>query len=208
MASPRPTSRTLSRSDTFGFILFIVGGVAIATAAIVQTVFALGPALRNNGVRLSADFAGTFVEVPIGPNGAPVLVDLDAATIDAPPLQPAAQVALVISHVLFAVVVVGVVVLLLILCFGILRGRIFRRRHTALVVAAGLTAIVGMYGVPFFGNMAVNGAIARISDYTYDRVVINSADLLPIFAVAFLVALAGTVFAVGDRLQRDTEGLV
>ncbi len=207
MASPRP-SHVLTRSDTVGFVLFLIGGIAIAVAAIVQTVLALGPALRNNGVRLSAGFAGTPVEAPIGPNGSPVLVDLDVATIDAPSLQPAAQGALIISHLLFALAVVSVVVLLLILCFGILRGRIFCRRHTTLVVSAGLVSIVGMCGVPFFANMAANGAIALISDYTYRRAATDSADLIPIFAVAFLVALAGTVFAVGDRLQRDTEGLV
>jgi hypothetical protein len=29
-----------------------------------------------------------------------------------------------------------------------------------------------------------------------------------LFGAAFVAALAGTVFSVGDRLQRDTEGLV
>jgi len=65
-----------------------------------------------------------------------------------------------------------------------------------------------MYFVPFFHNMAVNGALALLSDGTYDRAVVGTVDLLSIFGVAFVVALAGTAFAVGDRLQRDTEGLV
>lgn len=208
MASPRPTARTLSRSDTLGFVLFVIGGVAIAAAVIVQTVLSLGPALRNDGVRLHAPFVETVVDAPIGPSGAGVPVQLDAAVLFAPELQPPAQTALVLSHLLFAAVVLTVVTLLLALCFGILRGRIFRRRHTGYVVTAGIVAIIGMYGVPFLQNMAVNGALARISDYTFDRAVVGTVDVLPIFAVAFLAALAGTVFGVGDRLQRDTEGLV
>ncbi len=208
MDSPDQRPRVLSRSDTIGFVLFIVGGMAIAVAALVQTIAGLGPALRNQGVQLTAPIVGATVDAPIGPNGAPVAVALDTATIFAPPLQPAAQGALVISYAISAAAVITVVVLLLVLCFGILRGRIFRRRHTAIVSAAGIVAIAGMYFVPFFHNMAVNGAIALLSDYTYDRNVNASVDLLPIFAVAFVAALAGTAFAVGDRLQRDTEGLV
>jgi len=208
MTSPRSTERMLSRGDTAGFVMFLIGGVALAVASIVQTIVDLASSLPNRDVRLLAPFAPTSTQVPIGPGGAPVEVELHSATVTVPSLQPAALGALVISQVLFAVIVVAVVTMLLVLCFGILRGRIFCRRHTALVSATGIVTIAGMYFVPFFSNMAVNGALARLSDYTYDRAVVGTIDIIPIFGVAFVAALAGTVFAVGDRLQRDTEGLV
>ncbi|WP_150953375.1 hypothetical protein [Microbacterium testaceum] len=208
MASPRPASRVLSRADTFGFVLFLIGGVAIAVAAVVQAVGDIARALPNRDITLSAPFLATEAQAPLGPDGTPVTVTVDTASVTVESLQPAALGALVISHALFAVAMVTVVTLLLILCFGILRGRIFSRRHTALVTAAGIVAIAGMYLVPFFHNMAVNGALALLSGGTYDRGVIGTVDLLSIFAVAFVVALAGTVFAIGDRLRRDTEGLV
>jgi hypothetical protein len=207
MASPRPP-RVLSRGDTIGFALFLIGGVAIAVAAVVQSVVAIAQVLPNRDITLLAPFVATEAQAPLGPDGAPVAVQLDSASVTVASLQPAALGALVISHVLVAVAMVTVVTLLLILCFGILRGRIFSRAHTALVTAAGLVAIAGMYFVPFFHNMAVNGALALLSDGTYDRAVVGTVDLLSIFGVAFVVALAGTAFAVGDRLQRDTEGLV
>jgi len=207
MASPRPP-RVLSRGDTIGFVLFLIGGVAIAVAAVVQSVVAIAQVLPNRDITLLAPFVATEAQAPLGPDGAPVVVQLDSASVTVASLQPAALGALVISHLLVAVAMVTVVTLLLILCFGILRGRIFSRAHTALVTAAGLVAIAGMYFVPFFHNMAVNGALALLSDGTYDRAVVGTVDLLSIFGVAFVVALAGTAFAVGDRLQRDTEGLV
>ncbi|MCM3501309.1 hypothetical protein M3667_05370 [Microbacterium sp. P26] len=207
MASPRPP-RVLSRGDTIGFVLFLIGGVAIAIAAVVQSVIAIAQVLPNRDITLLAPFVATEAQAPLGPDGATVAVQLDSASVTVASLQPAALGALVVSHVLVAVAMVTVVTLLLILCFGILRGRIFSRGHTALVTAAGLVAIAGMYFVPFFHNMAVNGALALLSDGTYDRAVVGTVDLLSIFGVAFVVALAGTAFAVGDRLQRDTEGLV
>ena len=207
MASPRPP-RVLSRGDTIGFVLFLIGGVAIAVAAVVQSVVAIAQVLPNRDITLLAPFVATEAQAPLGPDGAPVVVQLDSASVTVASLQPAALGALVISHLLVAVAMVTVVTLLLMLCFGILRGRIFSRAHTALVTAAGLVAIAGMYFVPFFHNMAVNGALALLSDGTYDRAVVGTVDLLSIFGVAFVVALAGTAFAVGDRLQRDTEGLV
>lgn len=208
MASPRPTSRVLSRGDTAGFVLFLIGGVAIAVAAVVQAIADIARVLPNRDITLLAPFAATDAQAPLGPGGSAVTVQLDSASVTVASLQPASLAALVISHAVFAAAMVTVVTLLLVLCFGILRGRIFSRAHTALVTAAGLVAIAGMYFVPFFHNMAVNGALALVSAGTYDRAVVGTVDVFAIFAVAFVVALAGTVFAVGDRLQRDTEGLV
>lgn len=208
MASPRSTPRTLSRGDTVGFVLFLVGGLAIAVASVVQTVINLANVLPNRDITLLAPFVATEAQAPLGPNGAAVTVQLDSASVTVASLQAPSLVALVISHILFAVTMVTVVTLLLILCLGVLRGRIFSRAHTALVTGAGVVAIAGMYFVPFFHNMAVNGALALVSDGTYDRAVVGTVDVLTIFTVAFVVALAGTAFAVGDRLQRDTEGLV
>ena len=208
MASPRPTSRVLSHGDTAGFVLFLIGGVAIAVAAVVQAIADIARVLPNRDITLLAPFAATDAQAPLGPGGSAVTVQLDSASVTVASLQPASLAALVISHAVFAAAMVTVVTLLLVLCFGILRGRIFSRAHTALVTAAGLVAIAGMYFVPFFHNMAVNGALALVSAGTYDRAVVGTVDVFAIFAVAFVVALAGTVFAVGDRLQRDTEGLV
>lgn len=208
MAPTRTQPRILSRGDTIGFTLFLIGGVAIAVSAVVQTIIDLASVLPNRDITLLAPFVATEAQAPLGPGGSPVAVQLDSASVTVASLQPASLAALVISHVLFAVAMVTVVALLLVLCFGILRGRIFSRAHTVLVTTAGLVALAGMYLVPFFHNMAVNGALARVSDGTYDRAVVGTVDVFTIFAVAFVVALAGTVFAVGDRLQRDTEGLV
>ena len=55
--------------------------------------------------------------------------------------------------------------------------------------------------------MAANGAFAVLSERTFDNVIL-SVDPFALILAAFVAALLGTVFAVGERLQRDTEGLV
>lgn len=208
MTSPRPRSQVLSRGDTASFWFFVVAGVAIAIWAVVRSIANIVAAAPNENVRVAAGFFDTVAQAPIGPNGAPVPVELGDGVITAPALPPASLWALFIAEGLFAAVVVTVVTLLLLLTSDILRGLIFSRRQTALVSAAGVVTLVGVAGVPFFHNMVANGAIAWLSEGTYDRGTIQLIDLPTLIGIAFVAGLAGTVFAVGDRLQRDTEGLV
>lgn len=208
MTSPRPTSRVLSRGDTVSFWFFVVAGIGIAIWAVVRSIVNIAAAASNQNVRVAAPFLDTVAQAPIGPNGTPVPVELTGAVITAPALPPASLAALFIAEGLFAAVVVAVVTLLLLLTSSILRGRIFSRRNTGLVSAAGIVTLVGVAGVPFFQNMVANGAIAWLSERTFDRGAIQLIDVPSLFGIAFVAGLAGTVFAVGDRLQRDTEGLV
>ncbi|WZH37686.1 MAG: hypothetical protein PIR02_03245 [Microbacterium enclense] len=208
MTSPRPTSRVLSRGDTTSFWFFAVAGVAIAIWAVVRSIANIAAASPNQNVRVRAPFLDTVAQAPIGPNGTPVAVELTEGVITAPALPPASLWALFIAEGLFAAVVVTVVALLLLLTADILRGRIFSRRNTALVSAAGIVTLVGVAGVPFFHNMVANGAVAWLSERTFDRGAVQLIDVPSLIGIAFVAGLAGTVFAVGDRLQRDTEGLV
>ncbi|KTR95700.1 hypothetical protein NS220_05385 [Microbacterium testaceum] len=208
MTSPRPASRVLSRGDTASFWFFVVAGVAIAIWAVVRSIANIAAAVPNRDVRVAAPFLDTVAQAPLGPDGAPVPVELTGGVITAPSLPPASLGALFIAEGLFAAVVVTVVTLLLLLTSDILRGRIFSRRNTGLVSAAGVVTLVGFAGVPFFQNMVANGAIAYLSDRTFDRGAVQLIDVPSLIGIAFVAGLAGTVFAVGDRLQRDTEGLV
>ncbi|WP_314456040.1 hypothetical protein [uncultured Microbacterium sp.] len=208
MASPQSTSRTLSRGDTWSFLLFIVAGVAIAAWAVIRSIGNIVAAVGNRDVRVPIEFLDTVAQAPVGPDGAAVPVELTGAVVTAPSLPIASLWALFLGEGLFAATVVTVVVLLLVLCVGILRGHIFSRRHTVLVTSVGVTALVGAFGVPFFHNMVANGALAWLSDRTYDRGLTQQIDLPVLIAIGFVAGLSSTVFAVGDRLQRDTEGLV
>lgn len=199
--------RTLSRGDVAAMWVFIIFGVAFAAYTVARAIVRMVEVAANDDVRVFARFDGTMADAPIGPDGAPVAVELDAAHLLAPELPVAAVGALLIEQLVIIVTVLTVIGCLLALLGRILRGRMFNRTNTVLVTTAGLVGLIGYALTPFFANMGANGAFARISDRTFDNVVL-AVDLVPFVGIAFVAALASTAFTVGDRLQRDTEGLV
>jgi len=54
--------------------------------------------------------------------------------------------------------------------------------------------------------MTSNGALSAVSNYTYDSVTF-AVSLAPAIAVLALAAV-GVAIQLGERLQRETEGLV
>lgn len=201
------SGRTLSRGDTIGMLIFMLAGASIAVSWIIASAMRIIEVLPNSDVAIPATFAGTLAEAPIGPDGATVSVILNTATIIAPELPVASLVSLIIQQVISALAVTVFIACLLVLSRNIIRDQIFSRRNTILVSIAGFVAIGGFAAVPFFGNMAANGAFARISEGSFHNVIMT-ADLFTFILLGFIVALVTTVFSVGERLQRDTEGLV
>lgn len=196
-----------SKGDRVSLGLFAVFGVAIAAASLWSAVARILEVLPNTDVEVRGEFAGTTGQAPIGPGGAPVDVALDRATLTVPSLPDASLWALVAAQVVLATTVVVVVGCLVRLIRDVAAGEIFSPRNTRLVGWAGGVGFLGYAAVPFLENMAANGAFARLSDRTFDNVILT-AEPLDLVMVGFVVAMAGTVFAVGDRLRRDTEGLI
>ncbi|KQQ93944.1 hypothetical protein ASF62_07145 [Leifsonia sp. Leaf325] len=196
-----------SRGDRIGLWAFAVAGAAIAVWAVWASVARIIEVLPNRNVSVLAEFAGTEAQAPIGPNGTDATVELDRALITAPSLPVASLASLIIQQIVIAAAVVIVVACLIWLIRNMTTGAVFSRTNTVLVGVAGFTAFAACLVAPFFGNMAANGAFARISDRTFDNVYLAAAPL-DIVIIGFIVALAGTVFGVGERVQRDTVGLV
>ena len=199
--------RPLSTADTVAMWIFIVAGLAIVGTTVYAAAARLLEGLGGGAVEVPAVFSGTVAQAPIGPAGAMRDVELQNAVLTTDGLSAAGTGALVLEQVVAVASVATVVVCLIAVSLSVMRGRAFSRRSTVLVGTAGFAALAGVVGVPFFGNMVANDAFRAISDGTFDNVVMT-VDLFPLFTIAFLAAIAGTVFTVGDRLQRETEGLV
>lgn len=207
MSEQQEQTKIMSRGDAVALGAFMVAGAAIAVWMIVTAAVRIAELLSGGPTRVLARFAHTEAVAPIGPEGADLAVELDAALLIVPELPLGAVVTLVLEQVVSVVAVVTVVTCLLLVTASILRGRLFSRRNTRLVGTAGMVGLLGFAIVPFFANMGANEAFARLSEGTFDSLLIT-VDLFPLILIAFLAALAGLTFAVGDRLQRDTEGLV
>ncbi|WP_448263497.1 hypothetical protein [Microbacterium aurum] len=187
--------------------VFFVTGAIFVIATAISAVSNIVGLFTGSATRVFAEFAGTPAQAPIGPDGANVIVELDSAYLLADRLPFASVVALVLEQAVVVTAVATVVTALLLVMWSILRGRVFGRRNTSLIGTAATAGFAGVALAPFFGNMGANGAFATISGGDFDNVIL-SANLVQVFGIAFLGALGTTVFMVGDRLQRDTEGLV
>lgn len=207
MASTTSPYRALSRGDTVAMSVFFVVGAIFVVGTAISAVSNIIGLFADSTTRVFAEFAGTPAQAPIGPDGASVTVELDSAFLLADRLPFASVVALVLEQVVVVAAVVTVVTTLLLVMWSILRGRVFGRRNTTLIGTAATAGFAGVALAPFFGNMGANGAFAAISGGDFDNVIV-SANLVQLFGIAFIGALGTTVFVVGDRLQRDTEGLV
>lgn len=197
-----------SKGDKIGILIFIFAGIAIVAWSAFASLSRVMQVLLGEDVPVLAEFANTLADAPIGPGGASVPVTLDRAYVVADQLPGPSVVAALIEPVAAFLAVATVVACLILLSRNILRGRIFSRGNTALVSTAGFTGLIGSALPPFFGNMVANGAVADISDRTFENTVMLSVDLFPYIIGAFIVAIVVTAFGVGARLQRETEGLV
>jgi hypothetical protein len=202
-----PKQGTLSRGDTGALIAFCIAGAAIAAYITIFSVIRMLTLVSGAAVPVMVKFVDQPVEAPLGAGGADITLELDRAAIHAPSLPAIAVTTGVIGQVLQIVAIVVVIGCLMLLARSILSGTVFSRRNTRLVMVAGLTGLLGYAAVQFFDNMLANAAVASVTDNAFDHAVISVEPFTFILA-AFIISVIGTAFVIGDRLQRDTEGLV
>lgn len=196
-----------SRADRSAIWIFIVAGAAIALAVVVGAAIRIGELLGDGPVRVAAEFIDQRASAPIGPNGADVEVALDRAMLRAE-VPPVGAWAGVLGQVALVLTFATVILCLILLSRRLLRGRIFGRSSTVLVSVAGLVGLIGAAASRFFDNMLANAAVAQISGHGDARNAVLSIEPFPFVVAAFAVAIVCTVFVIGERMQRETEGLV
>lgn len=204
---PHPKEPAISRADAASMWLFIVAAIAFAVFTLVRGILRVIELVHNSSVTVPATFADTTAGAPIGVDGTTVEVTLEEAMLTVEALPTASVWAGILEVVTILLATTIVVICLVLLCRELLAGRIFSRRNTRIALTAGITWLVGLALAPFFGNMVANGAFAVISERTFNNVVMT-VDVQTLFTAAFVAALVASIFAVGDRLQRDQEGLV
>lgn len=198
--SPTPSRAQRAANLAEKAILGFIAGAA-AAIGIVQLVFLV--------VRLADLTAG-----PVTLSGVPTAEPLDAgfagATFDAvtltTELSAGGRAALMASAALATLLTVGICAVVAWLCLRVFVGRPFVRSATWGIAVVAILVIAAGLGVPALLGVAHAEAAAAVG-----------SDLLPVFLVeidpaplgwAFALAVVGAAFEIGQRLQRDQEGLV
>lgn len=194
------TKQTMSRADVGALIALSVIGVAIALWAIVGAVVRIAELLGTGPISVAANFRDTEATLESGAS-----VSVDAATLTVDALPGFARVAGIAQQASLSLAVVIIVGCLLLLARQVLRGRLFSRGNTALVAIAGISGALAAAAVPFLGGIVADGALQQS---TGAGGLLFTIEPVPFFLGMFALAIICTAFSVGDRLQRDTEGLI
>jgi len=197
---------SLSKSDRIGMYATIVLGLIGALSVLWATVARVLEVAPNRDVPVLVPFSGEAAQLPIGPDRAMVSVDVDQATVIVPEPALATHFALVAQPIINGLTLLVAIALLCLFCWNLTRGRAFHRSTTRLIFAAAGTVIAGWVLGSLFTTMSVNGALSAVSEYTYDGVLFSTDFAPPVVALA--LSAIGAAFQIGERLQRDTEGLV
>ena len=197
---------TLSRSDRVGMYMNIgLGAIAIGIT-IWQVIVRVIEVLPGRDIPVAVPLFDQTASLPIGPDGALIDVAVDHATIVVPDPAAATLFALFAHPIVSGLAIVAAIALLCMFCWRLARGRAFERSTTRIVMATLGVVAVGWLSTSILWQMSVNGALAAVSDRTYQT---DSAtfEILPVLGILGLgvVALA---LQMGERLKRDTEGLV
>lgn len=206
MTTTTTESATLPRSDRIGMYLNIgLGAIAIGIT-IWQVIVRLIEVFPGRDIPVQVPLFDQTASLPIGPDGAPIDVAVDQATILVSDPAAATLFALYAHPIVFGAAIVATIALLSLFCWRLARGRAFERSTTRIVMATLGVVAVGWLTTSILKQMSINGALAAVSDRTYETSTMTF-DILPVLGILGLgvVALA---LQIGERLKRDTEGLV
>lgn len=184
--------------------------ILLAVAGIVATVWVVATRLieviPGRDVPVLVPFVGETAPLPIGPGGAPVEVDVQSATVLVPEPAAATQFALVAEPLAIGAAIAGGILLLALFCWNVARGAVFSRGNVRLVQIGAVVLVVGWFVGSILTTMTVNGALSAVSEYSYDGITFAANWTAPFGLLA--LGAVGAAFQIGQRLQRETEGLV
>ncbi|MFD0559296.1 hypothetical protein FB566_5261 [Stackebrandtia endophytica] len=198
--------KAVSRPDRAALIGFMIVGVAISLWAVITAVTKIVGITSDSRTAVLAQFDDTPANTAIGPDGAPVEVELSSAFLTLE-LPTPVMWCLILQQVITAVTIIIVVGTLLSLGRDVLRGRVFSKRNTIMVATAGIVGIVGAVAAGALENFAGGMILDEVAGPRFSPVILEIQPF-PYIMAAFLAGLLATVFTVGERLQRETEGLV
>ncbi|GIG25682.1 hypothetical protein [Cellulomonas denverensis] len=208
----RQTQSWLARAgDQWSVLVF---GAIVVVWNLIVLVRGLIPLFSEPEVDVTVLLSGAELPLPIGPGGTPVAAGVSSAQVAVSDLGPFMMIWAVGAVAVVPLATIAVAVLVLILSRNILRGQFFSRTNTWIITSISLV-IAGAWvldlGCTLFTS---NWALVQVAgpegaDAFSPHSVIEDTPTawLPIFAAIAMGALAAA-FSAGERMQRDTEGLV
>ncbi len=191
------------RIGMYGSVAIVLIGIGIAIASAVAR---LREVWSGQDVPVAVPLRGETAALPLGPDGANVQATIEVATVVVPDPAPATLFALYAQPIWGVLVISAGLIVAAMFFLRLARGRAFTTGAARLAFIGAGIVTVGWFGSNLLSNMTINGAMSAVSDYTYEAVTFE-VELTPVIGVLVLSAI-GAALQLGERLQRETEGLV
>jgi len=199
-------STPLKRSERIA--LYLSAGIVIAAIAAggAGTVLRLIEVAPGHDIPVPVTLSHEQAALPLGPDGAAVTVDVETATVVVADPAPTTLFALWAQPIAQLLVIAATMAIAAAFMVRLARGRAFERGTARLAYAGGAVIVGGWFLDTVLTAIATNGALAAVSDQTYESLLFE-ISLGPVLAV-LIIAAVGVALQIGERLQRETEGLV
>lgn len=141
-------------------------------------------------------------------NGTTFPIDVSAGSVTVDRLTAIEAGYLTAQHTVAYIATLAVVAALILLGRNTFRGRIFNRANTATLFVGATLGAAGYLFSTLLQQMASNELIHRLSGGNLVVWTLVSGNPAPALLGALAFAVVLSAYAVGARLQRETEGLV
>ncbi|MBK0422686.1 hypothetical protein JD292_11445 [Leucobacter sp. CSA2] len=207
MSTTNPNVSGVTMGDRAWIRFFIIAATILVLVNAAFSGFRVAKLLGPGPYPVDINLPRPAVNVPAGDSGKTLLTDVTAGTIHVRELPFLSHFAGIAAPILTTLTIATTTILLTLLAISIFRGRIFSKRNTRLVGAAGVTALLGFQAVNLAEVMLANGAVALATDSELKNPVSTIEPFVFILA-GFGIAVIVAAFTIGERLQRESEGLV
>lgn len=197
-----------SRGDRVGIVIFMIAGAGLVIGSGISAVLRIWQVLRGDEVAVRVQPINLTVQAPLGPEGAPVPLQVDTGTVLTSPLPEAAVGVEILGQIIRFGTIATITICLLLLAQHVFQGRVFSRRNTRLATAAGIVGITGFAVATALTGTVGGTALFELGAGSSEGFVFMVADPTLYILGGFALAVVLTAFTIGSRLQRDAEGLV
>ena len=188
-------------------ILGFIAGCA-AAIGVLETVFLVGriaAVATSDPTSISGVRLADAVPADLGGSAALVSAEYDTVTIVVEGLSGGARGALIAATVLTSLLTIGICAVLVWLCLRVFVGKPFVRSATWGIGGVAILVLLAGLGAPFLRGIASTEAVNEVG--ADGALLIAELDLAPL-GWAFALIVVSAAFEIGQRLQRETAGLV
>ena len=199
ISAPSRAERNALRLAMFGAAM---GAITVAMRLVKRIV----EVLSNSNVPVSIPLDRVTANLPLGRGGTNLALSLDHARLYFSDLSGITLSSLILSELVSAVAAVTLIAIVVLFYRNVIAGGTFGGANSALALWASGALICSEVLRAIFTSIGVKGALDSLggtsaANWTFDL------DFAPLLAGGVVAAISAA-FIRGERMQRDTEGLV